>query len=198
MFECKTLFAAIAAVTCLGAAQASTVVASHVMNPASVAPCCFVSETLATPFTLQVGDTLDQTVTFTGDALVSINHEDAIWFLNLTGPSQTMQVSGTIEFLNPSANLMTGPIALPTQTNSFIHVGFYVPESAYRLGAGAISFSGVRQILTIDSSDSLEPRTYDQVVLNYFTSAVPEPTSWALMLGGLGLVGWAGRRRSAA
>jgi hypothetical protein len=56
----------------------------------------------------------------------------------------------------------------------------------------------VRQILTIDSSDSLEPRTYDQVVLNYFTSAVPEPTSWALMLGGLGLVGWAGRRRSAA
>lgn len=36
------------------------------------------------------------------------------------------------------------------------------------------------------------------VLFNVATAPVPEPATWAMMIGGIGLVGYASRRRSAA
>ena len=58
------------------------------------------------------------------------------------------------------------------------------------LGAGEISAAD----LGIASSDALVLQRIASAQLG-FTAAVPEPSTWALFAGGIGLVGWFGRRR---
>ena len=93
---------------------------------------------------------------------------------------------------------MAGPIAL-NQFNSFIHLGSYYSSSLYRLDTNAITFTGLRQIITINSDDLGQPREYTRVALTYLTGsvgAVPEPASWAMMIAGFALAGGSMRRRS--
>jgi hypothetical protein len=58
----------------------------------------------------------------------------------------------------------------------------------YALGAGSYSVS-----ITGDGAGGLPAGLYVQVLED--GGAVPEPASWALMMGGFGLVGFAARRR---
>jgi hypothetical protein len=157
---------------------------------------------LASPITLGVGDTLDMTITFAGGATVFANGEDGLWSLVLTstGPSATLQTTGTLEFLGASANVVAGPIAL-VQQNSFVHLGAYYANSLYRLDSNQISFTGLRQIITITGDNIGQAREYQTIALTHFSgqvgAAVPEPASWALMIAGFGLAGAAARRRTA-
>jgi hypothetical protein len=197
----KTIF--LIGLLAASAAPAATVVVNHVYNPASIILGNINGELLATPFTLEAGDTLDITITFTGGALVTATGEDGLWLLSLTsGPSGTLNTSGTLEFLGASANVVAGPIPL-SQSNSFSHVGSFYPSGLYRLDSNPISFTGLRQIITIDSDNIGEPREYFNVALTHFSGTVvggviPEPGTWALLIAGFGLVGAAARRRRPA
>jgi PEP-CTERM motif len=59
---------------------------------------------------------------------------------------------------------------------------------------GAFTFDSFTNRVVIDILD--QPATLDSSSFNYslVSNAVPEPASWALMLGGFGLVGSAFRR----
>jgi hypothetical protein len=183
-------------------ANAATVVVSHELDPANIS-ASISQENLATPFTLDVGDTLDFTLTFTGGP-ITLTGDSYLWLLSLTNTdSQTMFVSGTFEFLGASANLVGGPIPV-SQDNSFVHIGAYLNSSEYRLDSAPITFSGIRQILTIDSSDvdinvnaGASSREYYSIALSTDgrVGAIPEPGTWALMIVGFGAAGAMIRRR---
>lgn len=190
------------------AAGATTVTLSHVFDPAGVA--AGLSNSI-TPFNLGVGDTLDLTVTFTGGQTLNTMSDSAIWLYALTDSSYpaTLSTSGTYEFLGASPNIVSGPIAF-TQDNLYSHVGAYLFSTLYRTDPAPISFSGLRQVITINSVAALDPaddpslpRAYNSLTLfvdgRVATGpAVPEPSTWALMIGGFGLAGTALRRRRAA
>jgi hypothetical protein len=189
-------------------ANADTVVVSHELNPANIG-LNLNQETLASPFTLGVGDTLDFTLTFTGGP-ITLTGDTVLWLLSLTADGdQAMQVSGTFEFLGASGNLVGGPIPI-SQEMKYLHIGAYLTPGAYRLDSAPITFSGIRQILTINSSDAdinvevgASAREYYSVGL--YTdgvvsggAVVPEPGTWALMIVGFGAAGAMIRRRRLA
>jgi hypothetical protein len=193
----KLLFAS-AMLVAASAASAVTVTVSHVYDPANILIANITGEPVA-PFALDVGDTLDLTITFLGGVTVTAVGEDGLWLLALTGDfGATLQTTGTLEFLGASGNVVAGPIPL-AQTNSSIHVGSYYSSGLYRTDANPISFTGLRQIITIDSSDVAGPRTYNRIALTHFAGVVeggviPEPATWAMLIAGFGLVGGALRR----
>jgi hypothetical protein len=197
------------AMACLGSllfaaspAAADTVVVNHVYDPSNVVLGSIAGEPLITPVTLGVGDTLDLTITFTGGQIAHFDGEDGLWLLLLTnGGDATLETTGTLEFLGASSNVVSGPIPLD-QDNSFIHVGSYYFNSLYRLDADPISFSGLRQIITITADDIGTDREYQTIALAFFAgsvrfsgSVVPEPASAVLMISAVGLVAASKLRR---
>jgi hypothetical protein len=184
--------------------RAANVVVNHVYDPSHVLPASILGEALATPVTLGVGDTLDMTITFTGGAIAHFTGEDGLWplLLTQTGPDATLNVSATMEFLGASPNVVSGPIPLD-QDNSFVHVGVFYSSGLYRLDANPISFSGLRQIITINSDDIGVEREYQRIALTFFSGSVrftpgavvPEPATWAMTLSGLVLVAGVRLRR---
>jgi hypothetical protein len=199
----KFAFASALLLATSSAAFAAIVTVNHVYDPANLLQSDITGEALATPVTLGIGDTLDLTLTFTGGSTIFANNEDGFWGLLLTsGDSSELQTTGTLEFLGASANIVSGPIAL-AQNNAFVHLGSYYTSSLYRLDAAQISFTGLRQIITIDGDTLGAPREYDRVALTYFSGdvqsggrAVPEPATLAMVLTSLGMLGAAARRRT--
>jgi hypothetical protein len=97
-------------------------------------------------------------------------------------------------------------LATPGTTNGFtyhlaVDVDYFAQVMKVTLGGNTTTFSGADFLLLnqnagggiglISWSDNV---TYDNVVLNAYP--VPEPESWALLLAGLGLLGFAARRRA--
>jgi hypothetical protein len=199
------VIAALLAVGLASAASANTFTVNHVYDPANVLLFSFSGEALLAPVTLGAGDTLDFTVTFTGGATGTFSDEDFIWPLLYKAngaPNDALNVSGTIQFLGASANLVGTTIPI-SQINEEQHIGTFIFSNIYRLDSNPISFSGIRSILTINSAPT-GPRDYDRVVLTYdrgeFSAtsgpgAIPEPASWAMMIAGFMLTGAAMRRR---
>jgi hypothetical protein len=190
-----------AALALAGAAHAATVVVNHVFDPANFTISNITGEALAVPVMLGVGDTLDLTITFAGGVGVEVQGEDGLWaLLGTDDDGAILQTDYSLSFLGASSNL------IPTsgsQPNQFVHLGPYVGSSNYRTDDQPIRFTGLRQIVTITSDDLGLPRTYDNVALTRFSGtvttftpgAIPEPTTWALMIGGFGLAGATLRRR---
>ncbi len=192
-------------------AHAASIVVNHVLNPANIGTNIF-QENLTTPFTAGVGDTITFNLTFTGGQSVTLTGDTTLWLLSLTNSgSATLNTTGTFEFLGTSGPLNAGPIAF-TQENSFVHVGSSINDFQYRSGAGPITFSGIRQTLTIDSVSlldddndgifdvpSVDPREYYSIALytngRVGPGAVPEPATWAMMIGGFGAIGGTMRYR---
>lgn len=115
-------------------------------------------------------------------------------------------------------------IGLPTPLKSFsIYIGSVDAYNTFTLslvGGGSQSFTGValtgvangdqssgatnrRFFFTAEGSEQISGITLTSTqnsfeVDNLATAAIPEPASWAMMLAGFGLVGFAARRRSRA
>ena len=201
-----------------GPALANTFTVVQALQPANIGG--FVGTLgvdLATPFTMDIGDTVDLTFTFDP---VTLTGDSFIWALSFANDfGANMNVSGTVEFLGASGDLRTGPIPV-NDLNSAAHIGMFNNASLYRTGNGAITFSGIRQILKIDSGESFDefgnlgpfvPRTFlnarvwtDGVIGTGGggggggggnPGVIPEPATWAMMIAGFGLVGGVMRRR---
>ena len=54
-----------------------------------------------------------------------------------------------------------------------------------------------RALLYSESSYQHEGSYYGSMSQSFYVATVPEPSSWAMLLAGVGLVGWAARRRTA-
>lgn len=64
--------------------------------------------------------------------------------------------------------------------------------SAATTGARAISLTGVSRLRLVDTGSHF---SIDNLQLNATNGAVPEPATWAMMILGMGVVGYAMRRR---
>lgn len=180
-------------------AHAASIIVNHVLNPANIGTS-ISQEQLATPFTAGVGDTVTFNLSFTGGQSVTLNGDTSLWLLSLTNASSALEVTGTYKFLGASGDLATGLVPF-NQGNAQIHIGGYLFPSDYRTGPGAITFSGIQEVITINSSTGADPRTYNTISLytdgrvTATGGAVPEPATWAMMILGFGMVGGAARYR---
>lgn len=177
------------------ASAVTTISAS--LNSATLLPNIF-NVVAISPVTLGVGDTLDLTINFTGGPAV-VGNGSALWIalLTSTGPSGTVNTTSTLSVIGGSANMVTtaGPLS---QANLYVHVGSYFFNSLVQTSAGNMSFTGLNQVLTLDSDDMGVARDYQNAFFYYDVAGsptVPEPASWALMIAGFGLVGGALRAR---
>ena len=193
----KPLFFAVAAVANLAALPASAAVITASLD-ASAMQINLLNSVAIAPVSLGAGDTLDLTINFTNGPM-KVGNGSALWIgLLSNGDAATLNSTATMFVLGGSAN-MVGSVN-GTQDNSFAHVGNFF--GGFQTGPGDLSFAGLRQTLTINSSDLQGPRDYDRAFF-YFSElpqggVVPEPASWAMLIAGFGLVGAAARRRRLA
>jgi hypothetical protein len=191
----KSLFFAVAAVASLAALPVSAAVITASLD-ASAMNTGQLNTVAITPVSLGAGDTLDLTINFTNGPM-RVGNGSSLWIGLLTNENAaTLNSTATTFVLGGSAN-MVGSVS-GTQDNSFAHLGNFF--GGFASGAGDLSFAGLRQTLLINSSDLQGTRSYDRALF-FFNEGptgigvVPEPSSWAMLIAGFGLVGAVARRR---
>lgn len=150
------------------------------------------------PTTFQVGDTVAASITLDGRLIVPsatvFNGVDLI-LQNTVSPSATnTTTSGTTVLTDNGGDSLTGASISQTQDQ--------LANTLLNFGGASFAFDAAQSNFTVTflSASSL---TADTALFRYFTAdaiagpALPEPTSWALMIVGLGGVGVAMRRRRA-
>lgn len=214
----RVSLSAVAAAALLASAYASpsaasTITASYSLPSASIGKIgTAVGYDFPEPFSIGQGQTLDLTYSFDK---VTLTGDSFIWGLAFaTDGGASMDVSGTVEFLGAGGDIVSGPISI-NQNNSAAHIGIYLFPADYRTGSGSISFTGIRQILTVTGGFTygpdngelpLQQRTFTRGFLwtdgvkgsgggGGNPGVIPEPATWAMMIAGFGLVGGAMRRR---
>jgi hypothetical protein len=162
-----------------------------------------------TPALVSPGDTVQITYTFAGGVGISAGNVSFGWanVLDLIpgtpntydgGPPENINMTGTFSLLNSSGQAIftTSPL---TDTENGIHIG-----QTFGVGADAIVFYGVRYNGVLTSSEPSIARTYNvpglQLSGGRFTlvdavGAVPEPSTWAMMILGFTGVGYMTYRR---
>lgn len=154
---------------------------------------------------IAVGDTFDFTIDFASTQTLTLTNTSLLWaFAYADTPSSNVTGTGTLSLLDASGNALLSSNVLTT-TEGSIHFGQQFGNSDFG-GAlsGSVSFYGLRYTATLDSYDEpgLTVRNYS-VPAFYFVAdsnsvaLVPEPETYALMLAGLGLVGFVARRSAA-
>lgn len=180
-------------------AQGATIIVNHQLDPALLSDL-LVQDMLAVPVSLAGGDTLDLRIHFTGGQRLSIIGDTYLWPVLVTAPGEgeaILPVSGSMTFRGAGGALASGAVPL-LGSNAFAHIGLRVAGSDYRTGSGAISFTGIRQLLDIGHTTPPGARLFDRIGLVtdglVIASPAPEPGGWALMLTGFLGVGWTLRR----
>lgn len=185
-------------------AQAATITVDHELDPALISSNPF-QDILSSPFVAGLGDTVEFNLTFTGGP-ISLTGDTYLWAVSFsTDDNVRLITTSTWTFLSPSSNLIAGPITFD-ETSEFGHVGSAVYLGAYRLDNAPITFSGIKVSISIDALEPpgfgqplVDPREYYSIALvtdGVLAPSVPEPASWALMIGGFALAGGVLRRRS--
>jgi len=144
-----------------------------------------------TPITVSNGDTVNATITLDQSFTIPASVTNTVFQFGLTGtafPGINTATSGTTTFFN---GVNPGPSGSGTTTTSSQLVTsavFFPPNN------GAIPFDSVTSNFTI--TDLASPATVGRAYISYtLTSPVPLPDSFAMLLAGLGLVGFVARRR---
>ena len=80
----------------------------------------------------------------------------------------------------------------------FLSFGMFSPSGSFDSGALAFDLTGGATLAAIGSSGAVNWGAYSNAVGAgdwVMTGSVPEPETYAMMVAGLGLLGWVGRRR---
>jgi hypothetical protein len=155
-----------------------------------------------TPFTLEQGDDIQATISLNSAFFVPASAEQ-LFGINFfaangdspSGPNGSTNNVGKVTFrLNGGPTTRTGgDTTSGACSNCLTAITGAVPGDAF-------SFNG----LTLDETVTglASPFDVGQVTISYqlrdLSGAVPEPASWALIIGGMGFVGAAARRRKGA
>jgi hypothetical protein len=135
-----------------------------------------------TPFAVQAGDTLTFTILLNGELSIPARPEMLLGLDFDTSFAGGKSLSGMLTFNNgfegggACVNCLAVIVDLPSDQS--------------------FSYSALTGTATIDVLDA--PAEIDSIRLTYqLTTVVPEPATWATMIGGFGLAGAALRRRRA-
>jgi hypothetical protein len=150
---------------------------------------------------LEAGDTLDLTIAFADQQMLTIDSLDRIWAYAVADRNSPVRGTGTFQFLAADGSVLLESVQ-KTNVESSVHFGQLFVADEFPGLPQSITFSGVRYVGTVD--EYLEPgvvsRTYDSPGFAFdaadFSAAVPEPAGWALMLAGAGLLAAVRRRRA--
>jgi len=143
--------------------------------------------------------TLAMGVTSTNGTLVSSRFSDTV---NKTGATTTFTFSGAVQAIGGLFNLTPGG---GDQGIAFLLDGAPLPGIEVPNGTngfwGFISDTPFTTVTLLGGSQSgnqaLERYTLDDLIFGLSAAAVPEPSSWAMLIFGLGAVGAGMRRRNA-
>ena len=140
--------------------------------------------------TANPGYTLSGPITFT---LGNISYAE---FGNTAATSITATGSLTID-ANPTITLPATPMTKVVTSPVF---GYFADTATLPYGAfGTLSVTGGSMTLGRTASGTsfaaIGAQNQNVYKVEFYTKAVPEPETYALMLAGLGLVGWMARRR---
>lgn len=154
---------------------------------------------------LAEGDTFDFTIDFLGSQSLTMVGPQSVWAFSYSDTLTNVAGTGTLSLLDSSGNAFLTSV-IKTDVEGVVHFGQQFNGFDFVGGLpSTLTFYGVHYVGTVD--DYLDPlvTTRDYASPAFYvdarivtTGTVPEPASWALMIGGFGLVGAALRRRRAA
>jgi hypothetical protein len=149
---------------------------------------------------LAEGDTLDLTIDFAGDQTLTIDGLDTIWAFSFANISTDVEGTGKFQFLKADGSVLLESLE-KTTVEGAVHFGQSFFADDFPGLPASITFSGVRYVGTVLDyvAPGVDSRIYDSPGFAFdavsFTTAVPEPGTWALMLAGVGVLGAAAARR---
>ena len=182
------------------AAAAALAIAAATPAAAEVLDFQGISGNFASPYTLgsatftsSEGALLVGTLDFSGSSRICASYPvllscDATLGVSFAAPVSDLSfVVGGLDALSSTVSVTLSFLDGTSQAFSFTNFA--------NSNFNTIDFSALADItgFTASSNDNLGV-TYDDL---RFTADVPEPATWAMMIGGLGLIGGAARRRAA-
>lgn len=145
------------------------------------------------------GDTYEFNIDFLGAQTLTINNLNSVLAISFSELNVDATMTGSISFLDALGQpFLTSNLKTSTE---FKHIGQGFEESDFATGIPAnITFSGIHYSGVVDdfSQTGVTTGTYWSSAFGVTVSAVPEPESYAMLLAGLGLIGFMAHRRKQA
>jgi hypothetical protein len=147
------------------------------------------------PFTVEQGDTINATITLSESFTIPASVLYTFFDLQFGGfgfPGGSVETSGSTSFFLASNPGLTGSFGTST-SGAIVNSSIWFPPDN-----GDITFDSVVSSFTVTTLGGPADLTYAQIGYSRVSAsvtAVPEPETYAMLLAGLGLLGFAARRR---